>query len=275
MPRHQVCLTFDFDAMSGFVARGLKSPTPISRGEFGDIGAHRLLDLLAKRDISSSWYIPGVVAKTYPKTCQRIAADGHEIGHHGWTHVTPASLTRDEERTALLRGNEAIAELTGTGARGYRSPAWDLSPHTVDLLLENGFDYDSSMMGHDCSPYFARSGDQVSDDEPMVFGPETTLVEVPVSWSLDDHPHFEFFRTADVLMPGLRNASSVLENWLDDFDYMAEHEDWGVMTYTFHPYVSGRGHRMRLIERLIDGLRERNAQFATVAEVVDAFLARQ
>ncbi len=35
MPRHIACLTFDFDAMSGMIANGLTSPTPISRGEFG------------------------------------------------------------------------------------------------------------------------------------------------------------------------------------------------------------------------------------------------
>ena len=35
VPRHIVCLTFDFDTMSGFIARGLTTPTPLSRGEFG------------------------------------------------------------------------------------------------------------------------------------------------------------------------------------------------------------------------------------------------
>ena len=38
MPRHIVCLTFDFDTQSGFIARGMTTPTPLSRGEFGAIG---------------------------------------------------------------------------------------------------------------------------------------------------------------------------------------------------------------------------------------------
>lgn len=45
---HLVCLTFDFDAMTGLVARGLKTPTPVSRGEFGAIAADRILALLAR-----------------------------------------------------------------------------------------------------------------------------------------------------------------------------------------------------------------------------------
>jgi len=67
---------------------------------------------------------------------------------------------------------------------------------------------------------------------------------MPISWSLDDFPHFEFLRTQTQLVPGLMNARLVLENWIGDYDYMAREVDWGVITYTFHPYVIGRGHRM-------------------------------
>ena len=41
--KHIVCITFDFDSMSGFIARGLTSPTPISRGEFGTVGVERIM----------------------------------------------------------------------------------------------------------------------------------------------------------------------------------------------------------------------------------------
>ena len=49
MPRHIVCLTFDFDTQSGFIARGMTSPTPLSRGEFGAMASRRILDLLVSR----------------------------------------------------------------------------------------------------------------------------------------------------------------------------------------------------------------------------------
>ena len=45
MPRHIACLSFDFDTWSGFAARGMTTPTPVSRGEFGVVGAARILDL--------------------------------------------------------------------------------------------------------------------------------------------------------------------------------------------------------------------------------------
>ena len=90
--------------------------------------------------IRISWFVPGHTLETYPDRCKEVFDAGHEIGHHGWTHVPPAMMTREQEEEGLVRANEQIRKLTGHYARGYRSPAWDLSPHSVELLLKHGFD---------------------------------------------------------------------------------------------------------------------------------------
>ena len=267
MPKHLVSLTFDFDALSIWVAMGLTTPTAISRGEFGVVGARRLLATLAKRDISSTWFIPGHTLDTYPDVCKEIHDAGHEVAHHGYDHISPVGLDRAAELDQLRRGNDAIERVTGTRARGYRSPAWDLSPCSVELLLDEGFSYDSSMMAHDYLPYRARTGDHIVAGEPVRFGEETDLLELPISWSLDDFPHFEYFRGA-----GLHAATGVLENWLEDYSYMIENEPGGVITYTCHPFVIGRGHRMRMLERLIDTLLDRDATFVTAEQAVAALI---
>jgi peptidoglycan-N-acetylglucosamine deacetylase len=275
MPRHLVCLTFDFDALSLWLARGITTPTPISQGEFGVVGAERILALLARHGIAATWFIPGHTLETYPELCRRIHAAGHEIGHHGYAHEPPVRLSREEEERVLVRGNDAIRAITGAPATGYRSPAWDLSPHTVGLLLAHGFRYDSSMMGHDDQPYRARTGDQIPLDAPARFGPTTRLIELPVSWTLDDFPHFEYLWTATHLQQGLKTAADVLANWLDDFHYMAAHTDWGMLTYTFHPQVSGRGHRMLMLERLIESLAAAGAVFSRMDAAAAEFDARE
>ena len=91
---------------------------------------------------------------------------GHEIGHHSWAHIPNANQSRDEEEADLVRANENIRKLTGRTARGYRSPSWDLSAHTIDLLIKHGFLYDSSLMGADYIPYRARRGDMVELGKP-------------------------------------------------------------------------------------------------------------
>lgn len=261
--------------MSGFIARGMTSPSPISRGEFGaDVAAPRLLALLGKYLVPTSWYVPGHTLETYPDPCRRVFDAGHEIGHHGWAHVPPAAMTREQEEQALVRANEQIRKLTGQGARGYRSPSWDLSTHSVELLLQHGFRYDSSMMGNDYTPYRVRQGDVIAPDAPARFGAATRLIEMPVSWTLDDYPHFEFVRTPSSVLQGLMNANSVLENWVNDFLYMRDHLEWGVITYTFHPFVIGRGHRMIALEKLIRTLTENGATFMKLEDAAAEFERR-
>jgi len=275
MKRHIVCLTFDFDALSGFIARGQTSPSWISRGEFGPrVGAPRLLALLAKYRIKSTWFIPGHTIETFPEACENVHAAGHEIAHHGWTHRPPASLTREEEEAELVRGNEAIRKLTGRKARGYRSPAWDLSPHSVEFFLKHGFLYDSSLMGDDTTPYYARTGDTIELERPARFGRATKLVEMPIHWAVDDAPHFEFVRTETATRQGLMNARAVGENWIDDFLYMRRTTRWGVLTYTCHPFVIGRGARMMMLEKVIQTARKNGAVFMTLEDAAAEFRRR-
>jgi peptidoglycan-N-acetylglucosamine deacetylase len=274
MPRHIVCLTFDFDAISGFIARGMTTPTPISRGEFGVVASERILALLQRYEIPTTWFIPGHTLETYPAASARVFEAGHEIGHHGWTHVPPANLTREQEEEGLVRANASIRRLSGREARGYRSPSWDLSPNTVALLIKHDFGYDSSMMGHDYLPYHARQGDVIELENPAVLGAPSKLVEMPISWTLDDFPVFEYMRNPNGVQVGLMNANAVLENWVDDFVYMRENLDWGILTYTFHPHIIGRGHRMIMLERLIKKLIELGAEFQTMEEAVASYQSR-
>ena len=273
--RHIACITFDFDAISGWIARGMTSPSPISRGEFGpNVAVSRILALLKKYAVPASWYIPGHTLETYPDPCRQVCDAGHEIGHHGWTHRPPASLTREQEEEELVRANEQIKKLAGCYARGYRSPSWDLSPHSVELLLKHGFIYDSSMMGDDYTPYRVRQGDIIELEKPAVFGKETPLIEMPISWTLDDYPHFEFLRTPTVIQQGLMNANNVLANWLDDFMYLRDNLEWGVITYTFHPFVIGRGHRMMALEKLIQTLKEQGVVFMKLEDAAAEYQKR-
>ncbi|MGZ5845820.1 MAG: polysaccharide deacetylase family protein [Xanthobacteraceae bacterium] len=264
MPRHIVCLTFDFDTQSGYIARGMTTPTPLSRGEFGLVGARRILALLKSSGIRATWFVPGFTIESHPGACEAVVQDGHEVAHHSWAHVPPAQQSREEEEADLVRANEAIERLTGRKARGYRSPSWDLSENTIDLLLAHGFSYDSSLMGADYWPYRARRGDLAELGKPFGFGAETALIEMPISWSLDDYPHFEFVRTPTTVLPGLQSARTVIETWRDEFSYMQRTVEWGVLTYTMHPYVIGRGYRMLALEGLVKDLAAAGAVFMTM-----------
>jgi peptidoglycan/xylan/chitin deacetylase (PgdA/CDA1 family) len=253
MTRLTVCLTFDFDAMSAWVRR-TDNPSAISRGEFGAVAVPRILDLLARYDARATFFTPGHTALAYPDLMTRIVSAGHEVAHHGWVHENPEDLSPEEEERVLIKGIEVLTEVTGARPVGWRSPGWSMSPRSLDLLLKHGFDYDSSLMGHDSALYRCRRGDRWGPDTPYVFGVPTSLVEVPVYWGLDDFPLFEF-------VPGRGGGgaapSAVYEVWQGDLDYTYDNSPGGVVTLTMHPQSIGRGHRMLMLDRLLAHLRDR------------------
>jgi peptidoglycan/xylan/chitin deacetylase (PgdA/CDA1 family) len=266
-----VCLSFDFDALSIWIGpMRSKSPSTISRGEFGVVGTERLLDVLRRHQVLASWFIPGHTIDTFPKIVRKIADSGHEIGHHGYLHENPASVPPDEERRLLERGIECIRRITGKAPAGYRSPAWDLSPHSVSLLLELGFQYDSSLMANDFTPYYCRVGDEAPQDGPYVFGKEVDLVELPVDWSLDDWPYFGLHWPAHHV--GLRTPDEVYKIWAADFDFLYQRLGAGVYILTMHPQVIGRGHRILMLERLIEYMKgHEGVTFTTMEQAASAW----
>jgi peptidoglycan-N-acetylglucosamine deacetylase len=248
-----VCLTFDFDALSPWVLEMAEgNVAALSRGEFGAVAVPRILDLLRRHDIPASFFIPGHTALAYPDLVRSIAADGHEIGHHGWVHEGLSRLNADREREYLTRGLEALDTVAGVRPAGYRAPSVDVSVNTVDILLEHGFVYDASFSGSDFEPYYLRRGDQFPVDGPYVFGESVDLVGIPFSWGLSDFQYFEF-------VPGFTvrqdTPSAVYEIWHGELEWAHANVPGGVYVLTMHPQAIGRGSRLLMVERLIEAAR--------------------
>lgn len=268
-----VCLSFDFDAISIWVGpRKSRSPNLISRGEFGArVGAPRILELLEREGVPSTWFVPGHTIDTFPEICRSIAEAGHEIGYHGYCHEGPTSKRPfDEERAILLRSMECIERISGRAPVGQRLPGGNLGERWTRLLLENGFRYDSSMAPHDFAPTYHRLGDVPRSDGPYEFGAEVDLVILPFDWNMDDAPYFSYEPGSG--RPGLRSPREVLEIWKDEFDYLHQRIGEGVFVLTMHPQTTGKGSRMLLLERLIDYIKgHEGVRFRTLETVAEEF----
>ena len=268
-----VCLTFDFDAMSIWLGTfKLATPSALSRGEFGArVGIDRILELLGSRGIKATFFVPGHTARTFVEAVSRIVEAGHEIAAHNDVHETPVGLTREEEIAVFERAEAALGAFTGQRPVGYRSPAWDLSPHTLELLVERGYLYDSSLMGDDFRPY--RPQAVRVEDGKVGFGEPMDIWEFPVSWELDDYPYFHF--SSRPLNQGLRGTNEVEAIWRAEFDYCRSAVADGVFTLTTHPEIIGRGPRIAMLGRLIDAMQGAgDVRFSTMADVATA-LQRQ
>jgi len=274
-----VCLTFDFDTMAAWMG-SFKAVTPgiLSRGEFGGrVGIYRVLDVLDRYQIPATFFVPGYTADSFPEAVRAVAERGHEIGHHGYLHESPTDYLGDPaaERAMYEKGLEALDRIAGVRPAGYRSPGWDLTEHSIRLLAELGFRYDSSLAADDYNCYFARIGDVPRLDGGFGFGQPSDIVEIPVSWSWDDFPQFEFVSSAHFSANTLASPSKVFEIWASDIDYMVERVPGGVFDLTMHPQVIGRGHRIKLLEQVIEHCRQYpSLRFARMGEVAEEYRAR-
>lgn len=268
-----VCLTFDFDAVSIWLHtfKHKNQPSSHSRGLFGvDIGAPRILDLLDDHAVKTTWFVPGHTVESFPPICNDVWCRGHDIQHHGWMHKNPLKFdSREEELHDIQRGIEAITELTGRRPIGYRSPAGEFSRHTVSILQELNFEYDSSLCGREFEPYYLRENWSASDDEPYKRGDQTSLVEVPRSWQRNDFTAFTYVPYPQLW--GYAAENVMFDKWREQFDWMCENGG-GVYVLVNHPQCIGKSNRISRLNELITYMHgTEGVKFKTVTEVAKKF----
>jgi peptidoglycan/xylan/chitin deacetylase (PgdA/CDA1 family) len=277
----------DVDAVAGWLGSygGEDSPLDISRGVFsGEVGTPRLLKLFDRFGIKTSWFIPGHSIETFPEQMKMVAAAGHEVGVHGYSHENPIAMTPDQEKAVLEKCIDLVVKLTGKRPRGYVAPWWELSPATAGLLLKNGFLYDHSMMHNDFHPYYVRVGDSWTKIDyskkpsawmkPLKRGTETDLIEIPASWYLDDLPPMMFIKKAPN-SHGFVNPRHLEEMWRDQFDWVYREHDYAVVTFTIHPDVAGRPQVLLMLERLYQHVVSHpGVKFMTFEEIARDFARR-
>src|SRR5215831_4479457 len=123
--RAACAFTFDLDAESLWIARGVHEPVALSQGRFGVVEAlPQILALLRAAEIRSTFFIPAWVASHYPDAARTIAADGHEIGCHGDEHERVTDLPPGREKEILAKSLQVLTPLAGKRPIGYRAPAW-------------------------------------------------------------------------------------------------------------------------------------------------------
>lgn len=263
-----VCLSFDFDALSAWVADS-QNPADVSRGEFAAVAVPRVLALLDRYDIAATFFIPGHTALAYPRHVLDIQSRGHEIGHHGWAHEMAGEASADAQREILAKGFDALQKVAGERPVGYRAPGGSYSGETIDLLLESGIRYDSHFSASDFHPYYLRRGDRWSAADEYTFGETVDLVEMPFAWHMDDFVHFEFYAG---FSPIMNTPSAAREVWRAEFDYAYDHEPGGVVVLCMHPEVIGRGSRIQMLDSLISHMMSRpGVTFARMGDHAEAW----
>jgi len=108
----------------------------------------RLLDLLAARTVTGTFFVLSWHAERIAPVVRRIHAAGHEIASHGCTHRLVYEQTPDEFRADVRQSKRLLEDLIGEAVIGYRAPSYSITRQSLwalDVLREEGFFYDSSI----------------------------------------------------------------------------------------------------------------------------------
>jgi peptidoglycan-N-acetylglucosamine deacetylase len=254
--RAAACLTFDMDAEAAVLTADITSisrMTPMSHQSYGPlVGVPRILALLERHEVKATFFIPGYSAQRYPGVVRAVAEAGHEIAHHSYFHENTIGMDAKTEGDMLDLGLRALRDVAGVRPEGYRAPMWEMNYHTPALLAERGFRWDSSLMDSDHPYVLAVDG----------FSP---LVEVPVSWGLDDWEQYAFL--PDLIGSGvIESPAKALEMWT--LELAAMHRIGAAFVLCCHPFLSGRPSRAEALERLIERMKALDGLWiTTVGEV--------
>ncbi|MFC5175603.1 polysaccharide deacetylase family protein [Nocardioides taihuensis] len=253
--RCAVAFTFDVDSDSEFQHMNrdtaANNVSTLSWLRYDRVAVPRIVKLYERYNLKQTFFVPGWTAEKYPELVECIVGGGHEIAHHGYLHERPNAMTPDEEEYWFRRATDALVKTTGVRPRGYRSPFYGFSKHTADLLAQEGFTYDSSLMGDDV-PYLIRSK-------------SGELIELPVDWSMDDWPQYVINPDLDFTMQP-QSPDRAMEVFQAQFD--AAWNYGGLWVTVWHPFVSGRLARLARVEKLIEYMMQKGqVWFATLDEI--------
>ena len=249
-------ISFDIDADSLIhISRprdGHDRLYPISMGRYGPtVAIPRILDTYRKFGLKQSFFVPGWVVEQYPDAMEMILKDGHEIGHHGYLHEDPTAHGPAEQREWFERALDSHKRVIGNTPRGYRAPVYNVTQTVIDLMIEHGFEYESSLVADDI-PYLMKTDQGV-------------LVELPVHWGTDDWPPFAHYDEIGYMMP-VAGPSRGLEGFWEEFD--AQYEAGGFWLAIWHPFLTGRLARWRQVEQWLEAVLKRgDVWFAPMHEI--------
>lgn len=258
--RSCVALAFDVDGPTGNAMLDgsiWRNPSFFTLGSYGPWRAvGYLLDMLKDYDIPATFFVPGWVLETWPAQIRAIVDNGHEVGYHGYKHEAFWQLTRHRQQEVMAQSLALFHKHLGLAPCGFRTPSGDWGGDTIEILLDSGVIYSSSMRGDD-RPYLIEHA-----------ASSRSLVEIPGRWELDDYASLAYQRNPDYPAGLDRIASydTTLDNWKREFD--GSHRDGLCMTTLFHPKVSGKPGRIVLLERLCQHMRAQDdVWFAKCSDV--------
>jgi polysaccharide deacetylase family protein (PEP-CTERM system associated) len=149
----------------------------------------RVLSLLAQHNTKATFFVLGWVAERLPELVREISDQGHEVASHGYAHQLVYDNSPQHFREDIHKAKTITEQITGKPVKGYRAPTYSITKKSLwalDILAEEGFEYDSSIfpIAHDLYgiPGFNRFPHTIDTSSGKLFEFPITTAKVKVGW---------------------------------------------------------------------------------------------
>lgn len=243
--RCAVLLTVDYNDIHGILTQAPEvagRDKTLSVWRYGtQRGVERLLRLFRELGVTSSWFVPGIVAEENPQHIAAIQAGGHEIACAGYRHQDYDHLDLAAQTAEVAKGIAALQTLTGERPRGFRVPAGNGAPGFIEALREHGIGWSSSWRG---------------DDLPFAHPTAPEVIELPLHYELEDEPYFAFN-----LSPAVPPAQSRIASYSHtlgnlQMDFAGFHRFGLCYLLRLHPEIIATAGRIGVLRELLQGIQK-------------------
>lgn len=251
--RLPVVLTFEHQAGEGAPPLPGDRPNYMVGGTM-EYGARRglwnILEVLDQFGIKATFFVCGTTAEKYPEPVRAAQKAGHEIAGMSYSFERVRTASWEREQAIVRRSVKTLQDVCGARIRGWRCPDYRIGVHTLDILSEEDFIWDSSLLNDDLPCLFECSG--------------ANLIELPFTTSTADktfigHPY------------PMRGGPDGLANvWNCEFDVLYRESERAprFMVLSIQTWATGRPAIIPTLRRFIERLVAHNdIQFARCEEI--------
>ncbi len=213
-------------------------------------GIWNILELLDRFGIKATFFVCGTTAERYPDAIRAAHAAGHELAGMSYGFDRVRTMAPERERVLVRKTASALEEICGAKIRGWRCPDYRVSAQTLDILSEEGFLWDSSLLNDDCPSLFDCAGG--------------TLVELPFTTSTADKTFIGYPYPMRSSPDGLANV------WQSEFDvlYRESTQACRFLILSIQTWATGRPAPLRALRRFLEQVLHHNdIQFSRCGEV--------
>jgi peptidoglycan/xylan/chitin deacetylase (PgdA/CDA1 family) len=219
------------------------------------VGIWRMMEVMEKYGVKGTVALNSDVCEHHARIIEAgNKLDWEWMGHGKTNSIHLTGMSEEDEHKHVSEVRNAITQGTGKAPRGWLGPGLDETFNTPDILAAVGFDY---------------VGDWVNDDQPYPMKvKKNALISLPYSIEINDIPSF---------VDHHQSPDAFYQMIADTFDVLYEEgtQSGRVMAICLHPYLIGRPHRIKALDKALKYLKSHDGVwFAKGAEIVDWYKAQ-